>query len=145
MVSFPSFPTSSLYTASVPSFPTIPFKWGFWFFNTYEGFNISIPNITQIPEWIGSLIEYVVLWALGWAGAVFQFLIQYAQAGVEEITEEVLYQANSTFYWTVMTIKQITGYSGIFAPIVAITLLSTLTIGTILIGYMVAKFIVGLL
>jgi len=138
MVSFPSFPKGSLYTGHFPSFPTTTYSWGFNFFGTWEGFSIQIPNFLDIPKWIASLAGYAILYALGWIGAVFEFVIQYAEAEATTISEEVLNEGTKIFNGTVSLIEQITGHSGIFAPILA-----TIFMGILIIGIMLAVFLLA--
>ena len=64
----PPFPSSSLYTGSFPSFPS--YKVGIGSVSFY------VPNITQIPQWIGSLVVYAFLWAFGWLAAVFEYVAE---------------------------------------------------------------------
>jgi len=122
----PSFPTGSLYAGTIPAFPTTTYNWGFWFFGTYEGFSISIPNITQIPEWIASLLSYAVLWAVGWIGAIALYLgeaIDYYTTGpITSAVDFLFTEFNSTLFY----FEWVSRFAGPFSIDVAALLMGIL-------------------
>jgi len=131
MVNLPSFPTGSLYTGSFPSFPTTTWGWGFTIFGVHEGFSITIPDFLDIPEWIVSLVTYGVLWAIGWVGAVFEFVVNYAEAEAQTISSSFLSWVTNLFTELINSMEGLVNSTGIFAPMVSIILMGGLIIGAI--------------
>lgn len=74
MISYPIFPTSSLY-GSFPPFPSYTYGWSYtlpvWPYSTF-GFSVRIPNLAGIPAWFAQII----LWGLGWGAAIFLYALQ---------------------------------------------------------------------
>lgn len=84
----PSFPTSSLYSGSFPSFPTFNFSVTIPTSITIDGipipvppplagyalFSVKLPDIFQIPQWALSVITYGILWIFGWLGAIAEYI-----------------------------------------------------------------------
>ena len=110
-----------IFSWTVPSFPTTTENLGFASF--------SIPNITQLPSWVGSISSslaealgtYVLAWIVwAWSEPVYVFGkalkigFSYITAGINYIT----YIANNTVNLFFSILTGITETTGIFAPVI---------------------------
>jgi len=136
MQSLPTFPTASLYTGTIPPFPTYNWSWGFNFFGTWEGFSIALPNVLAIPQWIGEVIIYGALWIFGWIAAVYQFAVQYLAVESQNLTTSGISFAFGTYDRILSTVEGITGNTGILSPLLTTLIISGLAIGTLYIAIM---------
>ena len=132
----PVFPKSSLYTGSFPSFPTYVVN------IKIAGYSIgsfSVPNIAQIPAWIGSLVIYGLLWSLGWVAAVFLYIfeafdyytISYLVEGINFVLDE--------FNNILSVFENVSRFAGPFGIDVAALFMGILLLGIIFIAYLVIK------
>jgi len=118
----PSFPTGSLYTGTFPAFPTytvnIPLG--------ITSISFSVPNVTAIPQWIGGLVSYAFLWALGWVGAIFLYLgeaIDYYTTGpITSAVDFLFTEFNSTLFY----FEWVSRFAGPFSIDVAALLMGIL-------------------
>ena len=131
MPALPPFPTHSLY-GSFPSFPTYTFAPQLWGTTL---FSITLPNITQIPQFIMN----VVLYYMEWGAAIFLWLFQYTSIGAEDITLWGATKAAQTFNTLIQTSDRAAAATGIFAPLILTALIAMIVISAITIGFLVAN------
>jgi len=141
MPSLPSFPTQSLYTGTLPAFPTTNYSWGFSFFGHWEGFSIAIPNISAIPIWIAQIVTYGVLWTFGWLGAIYEYAVKFVTIEVQNLATDGISFAFSTYDKILSTVEGITGNTGILSPILTTLVISLLAIGALYVVIMVVNAI----
>lgn len=133
----PSFPTSSLYTGSFPSFPS--YKVGIGSLSFY------VPNITAIPQWIGSLVTYAFLWAFGWIAAVLEYFGEaFDYYTITPFTQAINYLL-SIFDNVLNIFEQISRFAGPFQIDVAAALMGILLLGIIVGSYIVIKGVSALI
>ena len=133
----PSFPTSSLYTSSFPSFPS--YKVGIGSVSFY------VPNITEIPQWIGSLVVYSFLWAFGWLAAVFEYMGEaFDYYTITPFTRAINYLLG-IFDSVLNTFEDISRFAGPFQIDVASALMGILLLVIIVGSYLIIKGISALI
>lgn len=135
-ITCPSPPTESLYNnGQFPNFPMetihidIPY--------TDLGFNISVPNIGAIPNWIFHIIEY----ELGYFGAYFQFLIEYIGDWTVNHIVVVIGLFLGILNSVLGTIRNLTAPLGIFGIPIEILAISLLFVALV---YLIIAIIKGL-
>ena len=113
MPSLPPFPTQSLY-GSFPKFPTYKFGYGTSILGHNIGFSVNLPNLAQI----GTYVEEIGQWIIGWIAAIFEWVfqwlsIEFLNTGnwlINEWTRTVL----TLTYWS----EKISEASGIAEPLI---------------------------
>ena len=113
MASLPPFPTQSLY-GSFPKFPTYKFGYGTSILGHNIGFSLTLPNLAQI----GTYVEEIGQWIIGWIAAIFEWVfqwlsIEFLNTGnwlINEWTRTVL----TLTYWS----EKISEASGIAEPLI---------------------------
>jgi hypothetical protein len=138
-MNYPPIPKSSLFTGSMPAFPTTTYSWGFSFFGHWEGFSIGIPNIAGIPLWIAELISYSLKFIMGWTGAFFLYGVEYLDALAYNTTEYVIQTGNTTFQHIIAFSEMAAGGNNIFSPIIASLIMAGLLTGFLLAVMMAIK------
>jgi len=136
---YPPIPKSSLFTGSIPPFPTYNWSWGFDFFGHWEGFSIALPNLAGIPLWIGQLITYGLGYIMGWVGAFFLYGIKYLDALAYNTTEYLIEFGNTTFQHIISFSAMATGGNDVFSPIIASLIMAGLLTGFLLVVMMAVK------
>ena len=130
-------PTSSLYSGSFPSFPS--YKVGIGSVSFY------VPNISEIPQWIGSLVVYAFLWAFGWVAAVVKYLGEaFDYYTITPFTQAINYLLG-IFDNVLGIFEEISRFAGPFSIDVASALMGILILGIIVGSYIVIKGISALI
>ena len=133
MPALPPFPTHSLY-GNFPSFPTYTFAPQLWGTTL---FSITLPNITQIPQFIMN----VVLYYIEWGAAIFEWLFQYAGIGAENLTLWLVSTSTSDFNSLVLTSNRAAAATGIFAPVILTALIMLIVLSAITITFLLINAI----
>ena len=113
MAKLPPFPTQSLY-GSFPKFPTYKFGYGTSILGHNIGFSVNLPNLAQI----GTYVEEIGQWIIGWIAAIFEWCfewlsIEFLNTGnwlINEWTRTIL----TLTYWA----EKISEASGIAEPLI---------------------------
>ena len=124
MTALPGLPSQSLY-GKFPAFPTYNFKAGWTILGHFYGISVRIPNISQIPNWIFEVIQ----WIIGWIGAYYEFAFKYLSVEFTNVGNAIiskLTEAESTLINISETASQKTG--------IAEPLIFSLFAGVILFG-----------
>ncbi len=133
----PSFPKSSLYPGSFPSFPS--YKVGIGSVSFY------VPNIAAIPQWIGSLVVYAFLWAFGWVGAVIQYLGEAFDYYTITPFTAAINDLLNVFDFVLNDFEQASQFAGPFQPDVAALFMGILLLVLIVGSYLLIKAITALI
>ena len=132
----PSFPTHSLFSGSIPVFPTYSITIGIPFSSI--SYTFSVPDPALIPQWIGELFLYFVEYLMGWAGAIFLFGIKFLTAefynGFSWLTNFLLGKLNSL----ISIGETVAKGTGVLSPFVTASIL-----GIIMLAFIGAVFGLG--
>lgn len=115
--SYPTQPTGSLF-GSFPAFPTT--NYGLTISGI--GYEIPIPNISAIPHWVGQIFA----WFIGLIGAYFLYGVQLVLMYTANLSLYVIYGIDTLFTTYISDIQTIGNGTGIFAPIIEITMIALL-------------------
>jgi hypothetical protein len=138
-MSFPPFPTQSLYGA-FPPFPIYVYSEGWNIAGTFYGFSITLPNLIGIPAWTFKVFEYFI----GWIGAFFLWAIKSIVVAVGGPISYLINLAFQIFTGIFKAIELVSSHAGIFSPIVASALVGLLMAGIILGVYGIANLLKGI-
>ena len=117
MANLPSFPTQSLYG----NFPAFPVN------------RIGIPEIQNIPIWTIN----VILWVIGWVGAVFKWSLEWLSDEAINLVEWGTNGATGTLNDIIRQSQIISAQTGIFQPIIAAFLIGGICAIAVFIGMII--------
>lgn len=144
---FPSFPVSYV---SVPNIINLPG----WVFSeiTYYGnplnypyssppalstWSIPYPDLLKIPSFLLNLL----IWLIGWAGALFEWVFAYASWGLSYIVGTLLNWSFDLLNNITNLANQAAGATGIFAPLIEALFIAGLALAFIGIAFVVVNAI----
>lgn len=133
-ITCPSPPSESLYNnGQFPNFPETVIHIGIP--DTSLGFNISVPNVEAIPNWIFHIIEY----ELGYLGAYFQYLIEYIGDYTVNHIIIIIGLILGVLDSILSTVEQLTAPLGILGIPIEILIISLLFVAIVYICIMIIK------
>ena len=136
---YPTQPEGSLY-GSFPAFPTESIGYHYNILGYNLGFSVSIPDVVEIPLWIFEIVEY----ALGYAGAYFEYILQYITAWIGNTIIYVFASLLGIFDSILGTIEQITAKAGIWAIPFDMIIIGLMLVALVMLGFAIIKGITKL-